>query len=118
MTTTAENPKPDFAKVHLDELPDKFAKSEAHAQCQCLAHAWFLRESYRTITQDRKAFSDWDRTCEAAMKGIRRIFPTNEAEWLIQFALQTGGKSATEAKVINDREALEAQHALSDTNAD
>lgn len=112
MTDEPTTPSAAFAKVHLEELPDRFAKSEAHAQCQALAHAWFLRESYRLITQDRKAFGDWDKVSEACMKGIRRIFPHNEAEWLIQMSMETGRKAAMEAKVFHDRDELTSQQAL------
>lgn len=86
--------------MKLEELPDRLANSEALWMLGTLSYAWALREAYRTITKDEKAWRDADRACEATMKLIRRIYPEAEAAYLIQKAQAKGAEAALKQKQI------------------
>ena len=78
----------------VEDLPDLLSQAEAFWMLNALANA------YRLILADPKARADWTDICQRMDKAIRRIYPTGEANYLINLGHKRGLEGA---KVTHER---------------
>ena len=86
----------------LEDLPDALSQSEAFWMLNSLAYASALREAYRLILEDPKARADWSKICDLIERAVRRIYPTGEAQYLINLGYRRGLEGAKQQKKIMD----------------